>query len=260
MYRVRMGRLYVAPQLKLSRLHLSLGVTAMVLGVMVASQWSIRDLEADARLGLITDSRAISSSNITRLEEEQRALKARIVALQDQIARDQKAAAVRQQTLSGLTAELDRQRMLAGMTGLVGPGVRVILDDSTFTPAAADDPNNFIIHDYELRDVISLLWQAGADGVALNGERIVANTSLYCVGSTILVNSTRLSPPYVLTAIGDPTLLDEAMGNAGNLAKLKAAAKTFGIQLKVERLREITLLSFSGPVNVKYTLVSGESR
>ena len=52
--------------------------------------------------------------------------------------------------------------------------------------------------------MLNLLWLAGAEAVSLNGERVVATTSIYCVGSTILVNDTRLSPPYEFLAIGDP--------------------------------------------------------
>ena len=66
-----------------------------------------------------------------------------------------------------------------------------------------DDAANYLIHDFELRDVASLLWLAGAEAVAINDERLVASTSIYCVGSTIIVNNTRLSPPYEIRALGN---------------------------------------------------------
>ena len=48
----------------------------------------------------------------------------------------------------------------------------------------------FIIHEYELRDIVNLLWMAGSDAIAINDERLVSNSSIYCVGSTVMVGET----------------------------------------------------------------------
>jgi uncharacterized protein YlxW (UPF0749 family) len=87
---------------------------------------------------------------------------------------------------------------------------------------AGYDAANYLVHDYELRDVVNLLWLAGAEAVAVNDERLVASTSIYCVGSTVIVNETRLSPPYDVRAIGNAAQLENTLQDPGVLKKLKS--------------------------------------
>ena len=128
----------------------------------------------------------------------------------------------------------------------------VTLDDSPRVVGPADDANNFIIHDYELRDVISLLWLAGAEGITVNGERIVNVSSLYCVGSTILINDTRLSPPYEVRAIGDAAEMEQAVQDPKNLGKMKARVKMYGIQLKSALQKDLLLPAYTGNLTIRY--------
>ena len=195
--------------------------------------------------------REVSATTIQRLESEQRALKDSIAGLRTRLFAQQSAGSGAG-SLFALTEELDRQRMAAGLTSVRGPGVAVELDDSTRAMPAGDDPANYLIHDYELRDVVSLLWLSGAESVAINDERVVAQTSIYCVGSTIIVNDTRLSPPYQIRAIGDSAQLDSALQDAGNLRKLKSRARLYGIQLHISRAADLALPAYSGDMAVKY--------
>jgi uncharacterized protein YlxW (UPF0749 family) len=149
-------------------------------------------------------------------------------------------------------ADVDQQRLLAGLLALRGPGALATLDDSTRAIVPTDDGNNYIIHDYELRDVVSLLWLAGAEAVSINGERLVNVSSVYCVGSTVLVNDTRLSPPYEIRAIGDPTLLEQALASPKNLTKLRSRVRAYGIQFKVAAAKDVAIPAYSGNLNIRY--------
>ena len=151
-----------------------------------------------------------------------------------------------------LAADVDRQKLAAGLVPVRGPGLLVTLDDSSRVVGPADDANNFIVHDYELRDIISLLWLAGAEGITVNGERIVNVSSLYCVGSTILINEHALSPPYEVRAIGDQADLDQAIQDPKNLAKLKARGKSYGIQFKSALQKDLLLPAYTGNLTIRY--------
>ena len=152
-----------------------------------------------------------------------------------------------------LGANLDQQKLQAGLIALHGPGILVTLDDSTRVVGPTDDANNFIIHDYELRDVVSVMWLTGAEAIAINGERLINVSSLYCVGSTVLVNETRLSPPYEVRAIGNAAALDQALQNPKNLTKLRARVKANGIQFKIATQKDVTVPAFGGNLNIRYS-------
>lgn len=197
-------------------------------------------------------SRDLSAVTIQRLESEQKALKDSIARLRARIVAQQQAATSGASSLSSLTVELDRQRLAAGLSVPHGPGVSVMLDDSAKAMPAGDDAANYLIHDFELRDVASLLFLAGAEAVAINDERLVASTSIYCVGSTIIVNNTRLSPPYEIRALGNSSQLEEALKDPGTLKKIKSRAQLYGIQFKYTQSKDLSVPAFAGGFAIKY--------
>jgi len=202
--------------------------------------------------------RNLSIATIQRLEAEQRSLKDSIAQLRAQIFARQQAAASGATSLASLSEELERQRMAAGLTTVRGPGLVVTLDDSNRAVPPGDDAANYLIHDYELRDVVSVLWLAGAEAVAVNDERVVASTSIYCVGSTIIVNQTRLSPPYQIAAIGNAQQMETTLQDPGVLKKLKSRARLFGVQFKTAQDKNLALLPYSGRFDIKHANPAGK--
>lgn len=222
-------------------------LASVVLGFLLTVQFR----STAARLPAREQSRLMTSDAVSRLEDEQRQLKVRVSALRVQVADLQHRAATGAPA-APVAADLDQEKAIAGLVALRGPGVTVVLDDSTKVVAPSDDANNFIVHDYELRDIVSLLWLAGAEAIAVNAERLVNVSSLYCVGSTILVNDTRLSPPYEVRAIGDPAALEQAAQDPKNLSKLKARARMYGIQFRVAQHKDVAVPAYSGNLNIRY--------
>lgn len=231
-----------------------LTLVGIILGLFISMEWQAPVAKAPVTAGY---PRELSRDTIRRLETEQRELKQIIAGLRAELSEFQKDAASRKTALAGLNAELEAQRLMAGMVPLVGPGVQVVLDDSSAkTIPAGEDATNYIIHDYDIRDVVSLLWQSGAEAIAVSGERVVGSTSVYCVGSTILVNETRLSPPYVIVSIGPPTM-EEALNSSARLQKLKQYVRQYGVQLKVSQEKELQLPAYTGRFTNRHALPSG---
>lgn len=50
--------------------------------------------------------------------------------------------------------------------------------------------------------IVNGLWQAGATDIAINGRRLTPTSAIRAAGEAILVNYRPMSPPYVVTAIG----------------------------------------------------------
>ena len=156
-------------------------------------------------------------------EQRQAALRQRIEALRGQIGAEERRAISGRAAVAAIAAELDRTRMLAGLTALHGPGVIVTIADSRRPLRAGEDPNLVLIHYSDVHAVVAALFTAGAEAVAVNDERLVGTTGISCVGTTILCNARRLAPPYRITAIGDPQGLRAAMlARGGVLDQLRA--------------------------------------
>ena len=236
----------------LSRPNLILALSALVLGLALA--WQLKGPRASPPVGYAPgDPRDHTVYTIEQLEAEQAALKSEIARLRADLEAYQAQAAAETDRLQRLNADLDEQRAAAGLSAVRGPGVSVTLDDSTVQSVpASSDPNAFLVHEYDLRDVINVLWLGGAEAISVNDERIVGNTSVYCVGSTVMVNTTRLSPPYVVRAIGEPAVLAETLRNPAYLISLRRKVERYGIKLQVTQASRLTLPAYTGGFSVKH--------
>lgn len=212
-------------------------VTATVLGILVSLQWSVGATRSTVSADQV-------EQTIRRLELEQQELKETVGRLREELDARQGKVTVSTTMMQGLYTELSAQKMRAGLVSVRGPGVQVILDDSSRN--LPGNANDLLIHDYDLRDVISVLWLAGAEAVSVNDERVVNTTSVYCVGSTILVNDTRLSPPYRVRAIGDPARLVDFLRNPGYLRELEARSARYGLHVEFVQAEVLTLPAYRG--------------
>jgi uncharacterized protein YlxW (UPF0749 family) len=74
----------------------------------------------------------------------------------------------------------------------------------------------------------------------------VSISSIYCVGSTVMVNNTRLSPPYLIQAIGNPRVQQDYLRNQSHLKDLKEKQRLYGLRFEVEDVANLTLPAYSG--------------
>ena len=76
--------------------------------------------------------------------------------------------------------EMEALRSRAGETALEGKGVILTIDDSNQAIKAGENKNLYIIHDEDLLRVINELRAAGAEAIALNGQRLVSTSEVRC--------------------------------------------------------------------------------
>jgi uncharacterized protein YlxW (UPF0749 family) len=228
---------------------LSLLLAGLTVGLLLSLSWRRPALnpaaETAAPLGQIRHS-------VERLEAEQQELRAKLSDLRGELAEQQRAAGANTNLLQALQAELERQQLLAGLVPVEGPGVMVLLDDSQTEIPAGVDPNQYIVHEHDLRDIVNVLWMAGSEAMAINDERLVSHSSIYCVGSTVMVNDTRLSPPYLIRAIGNARVQAEYLRNPSYLQSLKDKQRQYGLRFDFRLMNNLTLPAYGGGFLVEH--------
>lgn len=134
--------------------------------------------------------------------------------------------------IDSLRVSLHELRMEAGLAEITGEGVVIELYDSQEGYEGGD-----LIHDSDVRDIVNELFAAGAKGVAVGGQRLVATSPIRCVGPVIRVNNREVSAnPVVIEAVGDPQVL------ASGLDIIRFSLEYHrGFQLEVEKKENITL-------------------
>jgi uncharacterized protein YlxW (UPF0749 family) len=175
------------------------------------------------------------------LEAENAQSAARIVALRGQLNDLELKGAATSGEVRQLTEQLKGLRASAGLSDVTGAGVIVTLSDSTRTPTLSDDANYFVIHDGYLRIMVNLMRRYGASAIAINDQRVLGNSPIVCAGPIILVNSSKMSPPYVITAIGDPEVLADSISQDVFFRVLTMYRDQFGIKCSLEKKTAVTV-------------------
>jgi len=178
----------------------------------------------------------------TALEGQVRDGRNEVAALTEQnLALATQIAALQREALGADDPELLDQATLwsalAGTAAVTGPGLRVVLSDST-SDVAGDDGR---VQDMDLQVVVNGLWAAGAEAIAVNGQRLTSTSAIRSAGSAVLVDLVPLITPYTVDAIGDaPTMqTDLASSSAGqHLAMLRG---TYGIGVDITSQQRLSL-------------------
>ncbi len=133
-----------------------------------------------------------------------------------------------------LREDLAEVRRISGLDIMTGPGIIV---------EAYDMPDGYasdeIVHDQDIRDIANLLFDSGATGMEIGGQRIVHGSSIRCAGPVILVNHRPISVnPIVIKAAGDPDELIK--GLAEKVKEFEAAGK----RLEIKRMKRVVLSAY----------------
>jgi uncharacterized protein YlxW (UPF0749 family) len=224
-------------------------ITALciVLGMLLAlSLKTQRQVATEGNPLHLLDVRAalrITRESNLKLQKDLAAIKAD----NEKLARQQAAGLT---SASSLEHSLNEAKMLAGAVGVRGPGVMVTLHDSPkISPTAStNDMQNYIVHDYDLRSTVNELFSSGAEAVSINGQRLIASSSIRCVGAVILVNSVQAAPPYVIKAVGKPDVLEKSLTLPGG-----AADGLFLLDMiEVKRMPDLFVPAFKGSTKFIY--------
>jgi uncharacterized protein YlxW (UPF0749 family) len=114
-----------------------------------------------------------------------------------------------------LNEELQKTKVVAGLTAVEGPGIVLILQDSPGRKARSnrtfEEDLDYVIHEITLQRGINELNASGAEAISVNGQRITSRTAIRCVGPTAMINNVPLASPFEVRAIGDPATLVGAL-------------------------------------------------
>jgi uncharacterized protein YlxW (UPF0749 family) len=229
----------------------TLGFALLALGFLIAAQ-----LAAEGpRVRYTTQERSPLVETALGLQTQQEALKQQILNLRKQIKalEDQGQGTTAQQR--ELNASLEGARIAAGLIPLTGTGIVFRLADSTQPVPANGNPVDYAVTARDIRTVIAELWLAGAEAIAVNGERLTATSGVLDIGGTILVNSAYLAPPYQVAAIGPTDMLDELGRSQGWVDFINTRRGRFGIDVSFAQPASVEIPAFAGSLNLRESRV-----
>jgi uncharacterized protein YlxW (UPF0749 family) len=222
-------------------------LVGLVLGLMLALQFRVtRDIQQTDVIRRAQD----LTGQVAQLKRERDALQTQVTELRSRM--EQMSAGPQG---AQLKQEMDHAGVLAGVTELTGSGVEVTLNDSSVSLKPGENPNLYVLHDEDVLRVLNELKAAGAEAMAMNGERLLATTEIRCIGPTIVLNKNkRLAPPYVVTAIGNPDTMENSLKMKGGVAE---TLQFWGIQVSVKKMPQVMVPPYTGGIRYDYATAAG---
>lgn len=187
--------------------HVILSFVTIVLGFLLSFSYQF----TNSRTGTIAEGKQWQREfeyreKLIRLEETTRRLQQELNQKQQSVREVEVNLAQQEKSFKSLLEDVEKLRMFAGEVQVKGPGVEITLKDASYVKLE-DNANNYIVHEGHVHKVINELLTAGAKAIAINGQRLVQNSYIACIGPVISVDGNEYSAPFVISAIGDPEVL-----------------------------------------------------
>lgn len=139
--------------------------------------------------------------------------------------------------------------LLSGATEVRGPGIKLTVDDakgaSTGNGNGPRESAGFSdtgrLRDRDMQRIVNGLWQAGAEAVSINGQRLTALSAIRAAGDAILVDNKPLVPPYEVLAVGDKKRLNTEFQDSVDGQYLHVLQQSYGIRYTLSAENEVRL-------------------
>ena len=153
--------------------------------------------------------------------------------------------------IATMTEDLNKSKLLAGLTDVEGEGVVITIEDSQTIDSDLTIEAG-LVHDTDITAILTELKAAGVEAISVNGQRIISTSAIRCVGPTIQVNSVKVASPFYIKAIGNADYLESALNIKGGIVD---NLRGYGIIINVERQDDIEISKYDGTLKFKFAEV-----
>lgn len=149
----------------------------------------------------------------------------------------------------------------AGMSAVSGPGLTVELDDATAEEIADSGVKAdwLVVHQQDIQAVVNAMWAGGAEAMTVQGQRVISTTGIKCIGNTVVLHGIPYSPPYVITAVGDPASMLAEINESPYIDIYLDYVESYGLGWDVLPHSDVELPAYEGPLELDYARTVGES-
>jgi uncharacterized protein YlxW (UPF0749 family) len=163
---------------------------------------------------------------------------------------------------SGIAAQQARAKSEltgAGLVAVRGEGLTVSLNDAPRRPDGTlprgATPDDVVVHQQDVQAAVNSMWAGGAEAMAIMGVRVISTSAVRCVGNTLLLQGRVYSPPFFITAIGDPASMHNALDTSPGVIAFRQAAAAWGLGYEVKTEPDVTLPAYDGSTALQYAQV-----
>jgi uncharacterized protein YlxW (UPF0749 family) len=103
---------------------------------------------------------------------------------------------------------------------------------------------------------VNALWAGGAEAMSIMDIRVISTSAVRCVGNTLLLHGQVFSPPFKITAIGEPPAMHRALDSANGVQAFRDAVRDFGLGYTETVERNVTVRAYDGSSDLRSAQVA----
>lgn len=194
-------------------------LVCLVLGFILAYSYSLSSSKKSS--GEVITSKYFEQEEryrdeLIRQQERNKELENELVMRQQEVRDVEMSLSGSEEQYQSLIKEAEDLRLLLGVIPSTGGGVKVQLEDAEYNPSSVN-PNDYIVHESHVFQVLNELKISGAEALSINGQRLHANSYIKCNGPVITVDGKNFPAPFVIEAIGDSSVLGSSLQLTGGV-------------------------------------------
>ncbi len=178
-------------------------------------------------------SRTVLVARVVERRETVEQLQDRILALRSEVEESEQLLPATPANQVTAQSRLRRLQIRTGFIAVRGEGVRITMSDAP--------PGGELIRDTDLQLLVNGLWQAGAEAISINGQRLTVRSAIENSGSVVNINSQPLRSPYVVNAVGDRRTLQADLLASDSGIGVADLVTRFGFGFEMVNVEELVL-------------------
>lgn len=151
-----------------------------------------------------------------------------------------------------LSSQISQLEQATGLTPAFGSALRISLDDAPRVPGdplpSGVVPDDLVVHQQDVQSVVNAMWRGGATAVQVMDQRIISTSAIRCVGNTLLLQGRVYSPPFVVTAIGNTSELQQALNDEPGVTIYREYVERLDLGWDVSILNQTTIPAWQGSI------------
>jgi uncharacterized protein YlxW (UPF0749 family) len=151
-----------------------------------------------------------------------------------------------------LSSQIIALEQVTGLTPVTGSALAISLNDAprelgvALGPGIA--PDDLVVHQQDVQAVVNAMWRGGATAIQVMDQRIISTSAIRCVGNTLSLQGRVYSPPFVVTAIGNISELQQALDDEPGVSLYREYVDRFNLGFDVSIINQVTIPAWKGSI------------
>jgi uncharacterized protein YlxW (UPF0749 family) len=151
-----------------------------------------------------------------------------------------------------LSSQITALEQITGLTPVTGTALKISLNDAPREPgvpiASGVSPDDLVVHQQDVQAVVNAMWRGGATAIQVMDQRVISTSAIRCVGNTLSLQGRVYSPPFVVTAVGNISELQQALNSEPGVLLYREYVDRFNLGFDISIMNEVTIPAWKGSI------------